>query len=66
MALTFHPPQGTIVICDFSTGFQPPELAGLCFSRAALPRPQISPPISMIGVARCLATAGSRNALAGL
>lgn len=24
--LTFHPPPGTIVICDFSTGFRPPEM----------------------------------------
>jgi len=26
MPLTFHPPRGTIVICDFSTGFRPPEM----------------------------------------
>lgn len=26
MPLTFHPPPGTIVICDFSTGFRPPEM----------------------------------------
>jgi uncharacterized protein YifN (PemK superfamily) len=26
MPLTFHPVRGTIVICDFSTGFQVPEM----------------------------------------
>jgi uncharacterized protein YifN (PemK superfamily) len=26
MPLTFHPPAGTIVICDFSTGFAAPEM----------------------------------------
>ena len=26
MPLTFHPGPGAIVICDFSTGFQPPEM----------------------------------------
>lgn len=26
MPLTFHPDPGTIVICDFSTGFRPPEM----------------------------------------
>ncbi|HUB16094.1 MAG TPA: type II toxin-antitoxin system PemK/MazF family toxin [Acetobacteraceae bacterium] len=26
MPLTFHPTPGTIVICDFSTGFRPPEM----------------------------------------
>jgi uncharacterized protein YifN (PemK superfamily) len=26
MPLTFHPDRGTIVIYDFSTGFQPPEM----------------------------------------
>ena len=26
MALAFHPPPGAIVICDFTTGFQPPEM----------------------------------------
>lgn len=26
MTLTFHPDRGTILICDFSTGFQPPEM----------------------------------------
>lgn len=26
MPLTFHPDTGTIVICDYSTGFQPPEM----------------------------------------
>ena len=26
MPLTFHPGPGIIVICDFSTGFQPPEM----------------------------------------
>jgi len=26
MALTFHPGPGAIVICDFSTGFKPPEM----------------------------------------
>lgn len=26
MALKFHPEPGTILICDFSTGFQPPEM----------------------------------------
>jgi len=24
--LTFHPDRGTILICDFSTGFRPPEM----------------------------------------
>lgn len=26
MPLTFHPSRGAIVICDYSTGFQPPEM----------------------------------------
>lgn len=26
MPLTFHPSPGAIVICDYSTGFQPPEM----------------------------------------
>ena len=26
MPLTYHPGPGAIVICDFSTGFQPPEM----------------------------------------
>ncbi len=26
MPLTFHPGAGAIVICDYSTGFQPPEM----------------------------------------
>jgi uncharacterized protein YifN (PemK superfamily) len=26
MPLTFHPHPGAIVICDYSTGFQPPEM----------------------------------------
>ena len=26
MPLTFHPGPGTIVICDFTTGFRPPEM----------------------------------------
>jgi mRNA interferase MazF len=26
VALTFHPGPGTILICDFSTGFLPPEM----------------------------------------
>jgi mRNA interferase MazF len=26
MPLTFHPKPGTIVICDYSTGFRPPEM----------------------------------------
>ena len=26
MPITFHPHPGTILICDFSTGFQPPEM----------------------------------------
>lgn len=26
MPLTFHPPTGTIVICDFGTGFMAPEM----------------------------------------
>lgn len=26
MPLTFHPSRGAIVICDFSTGFRPPEM----------------------------------------
>ena len=26
MPLTFHPEAGTILICDFSTGFRPPEM----------------------------------------
>jgi uncharacterized protein YifN (PemK superfamily) len=26
MPLTFHPNAGDIVICDYSTGFQPPEM----------------------------------------
>jgi mRNA interferase MazF len=26
LPLTFHPGPGTIVICDFSTGFRPPEM----------------------------------------
>jgi mRNA interferase MazF len=26
VALNFHPAPGTIVICDFSTGFKPPEM----------------------------------------
>jgi mRNA interferase MazF len=26
MALTFHPPTGTIVICNYGTGFVPPEM----------------------------------------
>lgn len=26
MALTFHPQQGMILMCDFSTGFKPPEM----------------------------------------
>jgi mRNA interferase MazF len=26
MALTFHPRPGTVLICDFSTGFMPPEM----------------------------------------
>jgi uncharacterized protein YifN (PemK superfamily) len=26
MPITFHPDSGAILICDFSTGFQPPEM----------------------------------------
>ncbi len=26
MPITFHPEQGTILICDFSSGFNPPEI----------------------------------------
>jgi mRNA interferase MazF len=26
MAITFHPRPGTVLICDFSTGFRPPEM----------------------------------------
>lgn len=26
MPLTFHPPPGTIVICDYGSGFVPPEM----------------------------------------
>ncbi len=26
MALTFHPKAGTVLICDFTTGFKPPEM----------------------------------------
>lgn len=26
MPITFHPPQGTILSCDFKTGFMPPEM----------------------------------------
>lgn len=26
MALTFHPQPGTILMCDFSSGFKPPEM----------------------------------------
>lgn len=26
MSITFHPNPGTVLICDFSTGFQPPEM----------------------------------------
>ena len=26
MPITFHPHPGTVLICDFSTGFQPPEM----------------------------------------
>ncbi len=26
MPLTFHPDRGTILICDFATGFRPPEM----------------------------------------
>jgi len=26
MPITFHPRPGTVLICDFSTGFQPPEM----------------------------------------
>lgn len=29
MPLTFHPGPGAIVICDFSTGFRPPEMVKL-------------------------------------
>jgi uncharacterized protein YifN (PemK superfamily) len=29
MPLTFHPGVGAIVICDFSTGFRPPEMVKL-------------------------------------
>jgi len=32
MPITFHP--GTVLICDFSTGFQPPEML-LSYPRAA-------------------------------
>jgi len=36
MPITFHPSPGTVLICDFATGFQPPEMvkrrhcSGLC------------------------------------
>ena len=26
MPITFHPHPGTVLICDFFTGFQPPEM----------------------------------------
>ena len=26
MAITFHPKQGTLLMCDFNTGFKPPEM----------------------------------------
>jgi mRNA interferase MazF len=26
MSITFHPRAGTVLICDFATGFQPPEM----------------------------------------
>lgn len=26
MPITFHPNPGTVLICDFATGFQPPEM----------------------------------------
>lgn len=26
MPISFHPKPGTVLICDFSTGFQPPEM----------------------------------------
>ena len=26
MPITFHPSPGTVLICDFTTGFQPPEM----------------------------------------
>jgi uncharacterized protein YifN (PemK superfamily) len=26
MPITYHPPQGSILSCDFSTGFMPPEM----------------------------------------
>ena len=26
MPLLFHPKQGTVLMCDFNTGFQPPEM----------------------------------------
>ncbi|MFP5348836.1 MAG: type II toxin-antitoxin system PemK/MazF family toxin [Gammaproteobacteria bacterium] len=26
MPITFHPDPGTLLVCDFSTGFQPPEM----------------------------------------
>jgi uncharacterized protein YifN (PemK superfamily) len=26
MALTFHPEPGTVLMCDFNTGFRPPEM----------------------------------------
>ena len=29
MPLSFHPDPGTIVICDFTTGFRPPEMVKL-------------------------------------
>ena len=29
MALKFHPEPGTILICDYSTGFRPPEMVKL-------------------------------------
>jgi mRNA interferase MazF len=43
MPITFHPPQGAIVLCDFQTGFKVPEMV------KRRPVVIISPPISVRG-----------------
>jgi hypothetical protein len=38
MPLTFHPKPGTIVICDYSTGFRPPEMVKVAAGGGDLPK----------------------------
>jgi mRNA interferase MazF len=52
MSLTFHPDAGTIVICDYSTGFQPPEMVKVRPVVVVSPRRRGSQLVTVVPISR--------------